>query len=354
MAVKKRSTRAGAEDRELRYLRVVRPASGGQDQAMSASQPIRIGPLKQSELEEAGRIFRLAFGTFLGLPDSLDFMGDRDLMTPRWRSSHVKVIAAREGGRLIGTNVATRWGSFGFFGPLTVLPDYWNRGVAQRLLEATMAIFEGWGVRHTGLYTFPQSARHVGLYQKFGYWPRYLTAIMTRTPEAGAPFTEPVKKPPLLLSSLSRSGREEAIRSCAKLTHKIDKGLDLSGEIRALLAQGTGDVVLTYTRGVPDAFAVCLNGPGSEGGLKTCYVKFGAARGGAGAGERFDKLLDTCEAFAASRGAVVEAGVNMAREDAFRRMRARGYRVITQGVAMQRPHAEGFNRADCWVIDDWR
>jgi GNAT superfamily N-acetyltransferase len=312
------------------------------------TQRIKVGLLKPSELEEAGRIVRLAFGTFLGLPDPLAFMGDRDLMTPRWRSTHVKVIAAREGGRLIGSNVATRWGSFGFFGPLTVLPEYWDRGVAQRLLEATMATFERWGVRHTGLFTFPHSAKHVGLYQKFGYWPRYLTAIMTRTPEAKS------ANAPTLLSASTKSQREQAIRACGKLTHKIDKGLDLAGEIRAVLAQRTGDVVLTYTRGVLDGFAVCLNGPGSEGGEKTCYIKFGAARGGAGAGERFDKLLEACEAFASSRGATVEAGVNLAREDAYRRLRSRGYRVSMQGVAMQRPHADGFNRADAYVIDDWR
>ena len=149
------------------------------------SPAIKVGPLRESELEEAGLIVRLAFGTFLGLPNTLDFMGDRDLMTPRWRSAHVKVIAAREGGRLIGSNVATRWGSFAFFGPLTVLPEYWDRGVAQKLLAATMTIFDRWGVRHTGLFTFPHSTKHVGLYQKFGYWPRYLTAVMTRTPEAG-------------------------------------------------------------------------------------------------------------------------------------------------------------------------
>ena len=122
--------------------------------------------------------------------------------------------------------------------------------------------------------------------------------------------------------------------------------------MRPVLAQRTGDVVLAYARGVLDAFAVCLNGPGSEGGEKTCYVKFGAARGGAA--ERFDKLLEACEAFAASRGATVEAGVNLAREDAYRRLRSHGYRVTMQGVAMQNPHAEGFNRADAYVIDDWR
>ena len=209
-------------------------------------------------------------------------------------------------------------------------------------------------MRHTGLFTFPQSAKHVGLYQKFGYWPRYLTAIMTRTPEAGPAGRAKPASAPALLSAFTKSQREQAIQACGRLTHKIDKGLDLAGEIRAVLAQRTGDVVLTYTRGVLDAFAVCLNGPGSEGGDKTCYIKFGAARAGAGAGARFDKLLDTCEAFASSRGATIEAGVNLAREDAYRRLRSHGYRVAMQGVAMQSPHADGFNRADVYVMDDWR
>jgi hypothetical protein len=31
---------------------------------MSTNQPIKVGLLKQSELEEAGHIVRLAFGTF--------------------------------------------------------------------------------------------------------------------------------------------------------------------------------------------------------------------------------------------------------------------------------------------------
>jgi hypothetical protein len=291
-------------------------AGTGDVTQMPTNQPIKVSLLKESEVAEAGRIVRLAFGTFLGLPNPLDFMGDRDFITARWHSTHVKVIAAREGDRLIGSNVATRWGSFGFFGPLTVL--------------------------------------HLCLYQKFGYWPRYLTAIMTRTPGADPTLEGKRADAPALLSAFAKGQREQAIEACGKLTHKIDKGLDLAGEIRAVLAQRTGDVVVTYTRGVLDAFAVCMNGTGSEGGEHTCYVKFGAARGGGGAGERFDKLLDACEAFASTRGATVEAGVNLTREDAYRRMRSHGYRVAMQGVAMQRPNADGFNRADVYVIDDWR
>ncbi len=316
---------------------------------VAQGQPIKVGLLKESELEEADRIVRLAFGTFLGLPNPLEFMGDRNFMVPRWRAAHVKVLAARKGGSLIGTNVVTRWGSFGFFGPLTVLPEYWDRGVAQVLLKETMATFGRWRLKHTGLFTFPHSTKHVALYQKFGYWPRYLTAVMTHSPESGAATEAGV-----LLSSLPKKQREEAIEACGKLTAKIEKGLDLGGEIRAVLAQRTGDVVLTYSRRTLDGFAVCLNGRGSEGGEKLCYVKFGASRGGAGASDRFERLLRACEAFAASRGATLEAGVNLAREDAYRRMRSRGYRVAFQGVAMQRPHAAGFNRPDVYVMDDWR
>ncbi len=314
---------------------------------MPVNSIVKVGALKESELKEADRIVRLAFGTFLGVPNPSEFMGDRDFMTPRWRSKHVKVIAARDGGRLIGSNVITRWGSFGFFGPLTVLPEYWDRGVAQRLMEATIKTFDAWGLRRSGLFTFPHSAKHVGLYQKFGYWPRYLTAIMMRTPEKCA--TEPE-----LLSAMSRSGRERAIEGCERLAHKIENGLDLTNEIRAVLTQRTGDIVATFTRGAFDGFAVCMNGPGSEGGEKTCYIKFAAARGGAGAGDRFSKLLNACDAFASARGANIEAGVNLAREDAYLRMRAHGYRATMQGVAMLRPNAEGFNRADAYVIDDWR
>ncbi len=319
---------------------------------MAVTQRVKIGLLKKDELAEADRIFRVAFGTFLGLPNPAEFMGDRDMLISRWYGRHVDVLAARQDGRLIGTNVITRWGSFGFFGPLTILPEFWDRGVAQLLLQATEKIFDKKGLKRTGLFTFAASAKHMGLYQKFGYWPGYLTALMAHTPKADTQTG--LGAAAVYLSMLTKSGREEAIAACARLTGRIDKGLDLSAEIRSLLKQKTGEVVLTYTRNALDGFAICLHGPGSEGGTKTCYIKFAAARDGVGAGERFDRLLDACDEFALVRGASLEAGMNLAREDAYRRMRSHGYRAFGQGVSMQRPHVTGHNRADAFVIDDWR
>jgi hypothetical protein len=204
-------------------------------------------------------------------------------------------------------------------------------------------------VRHSGLYTFANSAKHIALYQKFGYWPRFLTAILEHTPQGSVSAA-----PPARLSGMPKGERESAIRDCAKLTNRIDRGLDLTGEIRAVLSGHTGDVVLTSTRGALDGFAVCMHGAGSEGGDSLVYVKFGAARPGAGAGERFSRLLEACDGFACIFDAKIEAGMNLSHEDAYRRMRAHGYRAVSQGVAMQRPNADGFNRGGAYVIDDWR
>ena len=316
---------------------------------MAEKLQVEIGPLKESELDEADRIMRTAFGTFLGLPEPTSFAGDRHFVKSRWGGRHIKWLAARNGNKLIGSNALTRWGTFGFFGPLTVLPEYWERGVAQQLLEATVKQFDKWGMKRTGLFTFPHSTKHVGLYQKYGYWPQYLTALMMLTPATNEAAPEPI-----LLSSLGRPEQKKAVKDCAKLAAQMEKGLDLTDEIAMVLARRLGDVVLVYSGRKLDAFAICQQGPGSQGGTKLCYVEFATARPGKGAGNRFEALLSACEAFALSRGVPIEAGVNLARQDAAERMRRRGFRSVTHGVAMMRPHAEGFNRPDAYVLDDLR
>jgi hypothetical protein len=141
---------------------------------------IRTRPLEQEDMVEADRIMRLAFGTFLGLPDPMKMFGDSDLARTRFLADPASALAAEADSKLVGSNFVTNWGSFGFFGPLSVEPRLWNQKVAQRLLEPTIELFEKWGCRHTGLFTFSHSAKHHALYQKFDYWARFLTPVMSR------------------------------------------------------------------------------------------------------------------------------------------------------------------------------
>jgi hypothetical protein len=158
-------------------------------------------------------------------------------------------------------------------------------------------------------------------------------------------------------SELPTSEREAAEKSCRELTESIYEGLDLSAEIRTVVARGLGDTIL-----VSDAtsrlagFGIChWGGPTSEAGEGPCFVKFGAARAGPGAEERFAGLLDACCALAALVGMPkLLAGVNLAREEAYRHMVARGFRTEVPGVAMHRPNEPGYSRPGAYVLDDWR
>ena len=316
-----------------------------------AAPRIAVERLRQADLEEALRIFRLAFGTFLGLPDPLQFMGDADLVGPRWRCDPEAFFGARADGALIGSNFASRWGSVGFFGPLTVRPDWWGRGIGQRLLEPVLTRFRDWGTRHVGLFTFPHSPQHIGLYQKFGFWPRTLTAVMASAANAGDGGAPPF----WLLGGKTPSAQDAAIAEIRALTDRIYDGLDVSAEARGVLAQGTGDVLVVDDESGLAGFAVCHFGAGSEGGSGACYVKVAAARPGAGAEARFESLLAACTAFAREqRLARVVAGVNTARSAAYQCMLRGGFRTEILGIAMHRPDEPGYNRPDVYLVDDWR
>jgi hypothetical protein len=71
---------------------------------------------------------------------------------------------------------------------------------------------------------------------------------------------------------------------------------------------------------------------------------------------RFERLLDTCEAYAAESGASrLLAGVNTGRLGAYHRLLARGFRPERIGVSMRLyPEGPHFDTPAHYVIDDLR
>jgi GNAT superfamily N-acetyltransferase len=309
-------------------------------------------PLTERDLPEAQSIVRRAFGTFLGAPDLDTFWTDFDYVYGRFGAEHTVAFAADADGALADLNFATRWGSVGFFGPIATRPDLWNRGIAQPLVQAASDAFDTWGVSHAGLCAFPHSTKHVWLYQKFGFYPRFLTPVMAAPVPPG-----PSLRPPLArYSELSVDERAEAEQASRALTDAIHEGLDLRAEIRTVAARDLGDTLLLRDGASGLAgFAICHSGPASEAGKDCLFVKFGAARSGAGAEARFASLLDGCAALARAVGMTdVLAGVNTGREEAYRLMLSRGFRARMHVVTMHRPNEPGYNRPGCFVLDDWR
>jgi GNAT superfamily N-acetyltransferase len=319
-------------------------------QIKASGTEIAVRPLRAADLAAADRIMRLAFGTFLGLPDPVTFLGDAGYVRTRWQADPSAAFGAEAGGTLVGSNFAANWGSVGFFGPLSIHPELWDRGVGKALMEPIVQCFDRWGTRHAGLFTFAQSAKHVGLYQRFGFWPRFLTAIMAKRVRPAAS-----KSDWTTFSGVPQSERPTMLAACRRLTDAILEGLDVGAELSAVAEQRLGDTVFLFDDEGLAGLAACHCGPGTEAGSQTCYVKFGAVRPGAAASRHFERLLDACEEFAAAKGlSVLVAGSNSARHEAYRSMLARGFRTELQGVAMQRGNEQGYNRPGVYLIDDWR
>ena len=309
-------------------------------------------PLAERDLPAAQRIVRRAFGAFLGAPDLATFWTDFDYVYGRFGAEHTAAFAAEVDGDLAGVNFATRWGSVEFFGPLSIRPDLWDRGLAQPLVQAASDAFHTWGVSHAGLCTFPHSTKHVWLYQKFGFYPRFLTLVMAAPVKAGRELLPPFAR----YSELSAAERAEAEQASRELTDEIYEGLDLSAEFRTVAARDLCDTLLLREGASRLAgFAICHWGPASEAGQGCLFVKFGAARPGSGAEVRFAALLEGCAGLAeAAAMPDVLAGVNTGREEAYRLMLSHGFRARMHVVTMHRPNEPGYSRPGCFVMDDWR
>ena len=317
---------------------------------ISIQKQFKIRPLKREDVQNADHIMRVAFGTFLGVPDPAKWDEDVDTVKTRWLADPNAAFGAEADGKLIGSNFVTRWGSFGFFGPLTVLPEFWDRGIAKLLLEPTMELFNKWNVKHAGLFTFAHSPKHLGLYQKYGFWPRFLTAIMSKSLQPKREHEKWSK-----FSDVPDSERGKYLAMCRSLTNSIYEGLDLEREITAVRNQRLGDTVLLWEHETLVGIGVCHCGAGTEAGKDTCYVKFGAVRKDSTSENKFDRLINACEELATIHGMTrLAAGVNTACHFTYQRMIAQGFRADFQGIGMFKPNTPSFDRPDCFVICDLR
>jgi predicted N-acetyltransferase YhbS len=319
-----------------------------------------IRSLKESDLGEADRVYRLSFGTFLGLSDPVSFFGDADFIHTRFRADPSLSIAAVVDGNFVGSNFIANWGSVGVFGPLTVHPDFWDKGIAKRLLDKTMKIFERLKTKHIGIFTFSNSPKHVHLYQKYDFWPRFLTAVMSKPVRSEYSMKDGQEMITLTkYSDMQKERPSEILNNCYSLTDSIYDGLDLTVEIQSVVNQKLGDTILLTDNKSNKllGLAICHCGPKTEAGSNACYVKFGSVISSEDRSKpaNFDELIECCEKFAASQGlSKLAAGVNMGNLGAYRKMISKGFRTEFQGVMMTKNNDPGYHIEDVYAIDDWR
>jgi len=99
-------------------------------------------PPSRERLIQGGSHFSI--GLWHLLPEPSIFFNGRGFIRTRWHVNLSASLGTESNSELIGSNLAATWSSVGFFGPLTVRPDWWDRGVGKRLRVVTLAVFHGW------------------------------------------------------------------------------------------------------------------------------------------------------------------------------------------------------------------
>ncbi len=356
---------------------------------------ITIRNLQEMDLQRADQIVREAFSTHLKMQPS-DFAPGEDLAAHYWVEPE-GAFGAFDGEELAAVVFATAWGKFGFFGPLCVSSAHWNKGIAQALLRQTDEYFKKKGVSTAGLYTFSDSAKHIGLYEKFGYYPQRLTANLvkslqneTSVDDGGDAENEKIRQARSILnpntaahnsfaldlspsreyspatslklfSKMNEEQRAQALADMDELTNSVYPGLSLANEAKNSVPSQSGhqhfiaETVLAYDLSILRAFAICpipsVEAPPER---RSVYAKFGITYSSDDC-QTLDILFGSLEKYAELIGATkIRASTNTARRICYKNMQTRGFRVEGYGIAMIRPDSTAYNREDCFVLDDWR
>src|SRR5262245_26635898 len=169
------------------------------------------------------------------------------------------------------------WGTIGLVGPVAVLPHYQNQDIGQQLLTACQGFFDENKAVLQGVATYPGSPKHLLFYQKFGYRPRGLVALMARTLDRReTPVARPAK--PVVsvrrYSTLEEAKKKAAILKMRRITNSVFRGLDLGKEVEIVDGLALGDTLLLEKGRDLIGFAI-YHAPGmSEAPQGSLYVKF--------------------------------------------------------------------------------
>ena len=319
--------------------------------------------VRKGDLAKVRDVIEQAFGDFferqVGTRPRQVF-GGAQYVHHRWLMEPWGCFVAEESdGKIVGAAIAVMWGTLGLVGPIAVLTNHQNQDIGQQLLLASQEFFDENKATLQGVATYPYSPKHLVLYQKFGYKPKGLVAIMTkhldRRENAPAPKTP---KPGLTVrrySSLEEARKKPAMLKLRRITNHIWRGMDVGKEVEIVDGLALGDTLLLEKGRELIGFAVVHVPPNSEAPHGAVYIKFLAIDARHRKPEHLHALLSGVEDLAANAqlGQVV-APVYTYYWTAYQTLFERGYHVDFTMVRMKRGKQEDYEDGSDLVLDDWR
>jgi ribosomal protein S18 acetylase RimI-like enzyme len=166
-------------------------------------------------------------------------------------------------GRIVGYVFSRRWGSVGWFGPLSVDPELAGQGIGRLLVgEVVNHLIEA-DVRTVGLETNPRSRYNIGFYSKLEFEPSQLIVDVAR--ELSDRWEElPAGYQALRLGRASEKEIPHLLATLGHLAEGVCPGLDYRAEAELIINHSYGDALILFDSGEPVGAALAHTEPYTE------------------------------------------------------------------------------------------
>ncbi len=241
-------------------------------------------------------------------------------------------FVAEEEDQVVGFVLSRTWGSVGWFGTFSVLPDWQGQGIGKRLVAASLGYLRQWPSRVIGLSTMPESPYNLGLYLRLGFQIRPLTLSLRKS--LGGSAEGSISLP--CWSQATPATREGWLAGLREAWGRIHPDLDYGKEILVTAQYGQGETVVLIEGGQAVGMAVVWLTPGREGlEAKAGYPVILALDPAHTDPERFRALLGGTEALIRAHGLEeIVVSVNARHTWALEQLLHGGYRVERAMVRM--------------------
>ena len=328
------------------------------------STKVQIRRVRKGDLAKARDVIEQTFTDFLerqlGTRPRQPF-GGAQYVHHRWLMEPWGCFVAEEdNAKIVGAALAVTWGTVGILGPVAVLTNYQNQTIGQQLIRAAQEFFEENKAALQGCVTYPASPKHLFLFHKFGYKPKALTAVMSRTIDRTPPqaaVTKPSKAALAVrrFSALEETKKKATLARMHRITNAICRGMDLSKEVEIVDGLALGDTLLLERGRDLVGFAICHTPGVSEAPAGALYVKFLAIDPPKRKVEHLVEFVAALEALGQELGMQrVILPVYSRYWLAYATLVQSGYQIDFTMVRMQRGKQEDYENPTHLVLDDWR
>src|SRR5437016_2755448 len=325
---------------------------------------IQVRRVRKGDLSKVRDVFEQTFGDFLerqlGTRPRQAF-GGAQYVHHRWLMEPWGCFVAEEdNAKIVGAALAVTWGTVGILGPVAVLTNYQNQTIGQQLIRAAQEFFEENKAALQGCVTYPASPKHLFLFHKFGYKPKALTAVMSRTIDRTPPqaaVTKPSKAALAVrrFSALEETKKKATLARMHRITNAICRGMDLSKEVEIVDGLALGDTLLLERGRDLVGFAIYHTPGVSEAPSGALYVKFTAIDPPQRKVEHLTEFIAALETLGQELGMQrVILPVYSRYWLAYNTLVQCGYQIDFTMIRMQRGRQEDYEDPTHLVLDDWR